>query len=308
MKSVYLSEIVEKLQLRIIHKASNYEDIEIDSSEINRPGLQLSGFLDEFPNDNIQVLGEAELAYLSSMEKELRLKRMENMMKFNIPCFIFSRGGNIPDGILKLAKKHDHTILSSPSGTTRLIARIVDFLQNALCPETRLHASFLEIYGSGVIIMGESSVGKSETALDLVIRGHRLVADDVVDVRKLENNLYGSCPEMIRHFLEIRGLGILNIRRLYGLGSVKTESTIDFVVSLEHWNEDKEYDRLGIDEDRIKILGVEVPRIVIPVKPGRNVAMIVEVAVRNQRQKDYGYNAALALNENIKKHARRNSR
>lgn len=306
MKSVHLKDIVEELQLRIIHKSTNYDEIKIEKSEINRPGLQLSGFFDEFPYDHIQVLGEAEMAYFSSMNEELRLERMEEMMTFDIPCIIFTRGGNIPERILDLAKRYNRTILSSPSGTTRLMARIVNFLQKSLCPETRLHASFLEIYGSGVIIMGESSVGKSETALDLVIRGHRLVADDVVDVRKLENNLYGTCPEMIRHFLEIRGLGILNIRRLYGLGSVKTESTIDMVVSLEHWDQDKEYDRLGIDEDRIKILGVEVPRIVLPVKPGRNVAMIVEVAVRNQRQKDYGYNAALALNENIKRFSQEN--
>lgn len=300
MKSIKLKNLADQLNLDILKRSSQYDQVEITSAEINRPGLQLSGFMEEFPYKRIQIIGKAEMAYMMQMDPALRYERVRGILSYDIPCLIFTHGAMIPYEVVELADYYDKTLFSSTLGTTRLISKIDDVLAYSLCPETRLHASLLEIYGVGVLIMGESSVGKSETALDLVIRGHRLVADDVVDVKRLDTGLQAQCPEMIRHFLEIRGLGILDIQRLYGLGSVKTDTYIDMVISLEKWNEEIEYDRLGIDEDIIKILGVDVPRKVVPVKPGRNIAMIVEVAVRNYRQRAYGYNAAEALSEKIR--------
>ncbi|MDO5755004.1 MAG: HPr(Ser) kinase/phosphatase [Tissierellia bacterium] len=304
MKKVKIATLAERLNLDVIKKASDYDEVGIRKTEINRPGLQLTGFMEEFPYQNIQVIGKAEMAYMQAMDPGLRYERVRGILSYDIPCLIFTHGAIIPYEVIELAQYYNKTLLSSTMSTTRLISKIDDILTYELCPETRLHASLLEIYGVGVLIMGESSVGKSETALDLIIRGHTLVADDVVDVRKLENRLVAECPKMIRHFLEIRGLGILDIQRLYGLGSVKAQTNIDVVISLERWDDSKEYDRVGIDEDIITILGVDIPRKVVPVKPGRNIAMIVEVAVRNHRQRAYGYNAAVALNERIKENLR----
>lgn len=198
-----------------------------------------------------------------------------------------------------LAKKHNRTILRTEYGSTKLISKMNMILEYALSEEIRIHGGLLEVFGMGVLIIGKSSIGKSETALELVGRGHRLVADDAVDIRKIDNKLFGESPKNIRHFLEIRGLGILDINRLYGVGAVKISTEIDFVIELEKWNDEKEYDRLGLDDNYKKILDVEIPHINVPVKPGRNIALIVEVAARNIRQKMYGYNAAVELNRRI---------
>ena len=204
-----------------------------------------------------------------------------------------------PYEVYSLAKKHNRTILRVDYGTTKLISKLNVFLEFALSEEIRIHGGLLEVFGMGILIIGKSSIGKSETALELIARGHRLVADDAVDIRKIDNKLYGESPENIRHFLEIRGLGILDIQRLYGVGAVKKSTEIDFVIELENWIDNKEYDRLGLDDKYKSILGLELPYIVIPVKPGRNIALIVEVAARNMRQKMYGYNAAEELNKRI---------
>lgn len=299
MKGIKLSKVADLLSLEIVEKSTNFEQTFITSPEINRPGLQLTGFMEEFPFQSLQVMGKAELAYFMSLDAGLRYERMRGIFSYDIPCLIFSQNAQIPDDIVDLADYYNKTLLRSKKSTTRLISKLDDQFEYVFSEEITMHACLLEIYGMGVLITGKSSVGKSETALDLVIRGHTLVADDVVDVKKLDDGLRAQCPANIRHFLEIRGLGILDIQRLYGVGSVKTSTYIDLVIHLERWDEDKEYDRVGLDEYTTEILEEKVPLLTIPVKPGRNIAMIVEVAVRNVRQKAYGYNAAVELNNRI---------
>ncbi|MDO5018123.1 MAG: HPr(Ser) kinase/phosphatase [Lagierella massiliensis] len=299
MKGIKLKKLCEELELEIVMESSDFDTITITNSQVNRPGIQLSGFLEHFPNKRLQIIGKTEMRFLNSMTPDVRKERMEGMMTCGIPCIIFTQGQEVEDYIVELAKKHDKTIIRSTRPTTRLISRIDDKLAYFLSEQTNMHAGLMEVFGIGVLITGKSSVGKSETALDLIIRGHRLVADDVVEVRRMDKVLIGQAPKNIRHFLEIRGIGILDIQRLYGIGSVKPDVEIELVVCLEPWDDDKEYDRLGLDIEYMEILGVKVQKVIVPVKPGRDIAMIVEVAVRNYRQRNYGYNAAIELSKRL---------
>ncbi len=299
MKSISIAKLAEELGLEIIMKSTDYADRKISNDEVNRPGLQLAGYLEEFPYKRLQIIGKVEHQYYMDLDPDDRYERFRGILSYPIPAIIFSHGKEITDDILELGKYYNKTILRSQLATTKLISKIANVLDELLAEEITIHADLLEVYGMGVLITGDSSVGKSETALDLITRGHRLVADDVVDIIKLDIGLRGSCPENIRHFLEIRGIGIIDIQRLYGVGSVKTSTIIDMVIHLEPWDDNKEYDRLGLDDEYTEILGVKLPIIKVPVKPGRNVAMILEVAIRNTRQKALGYNAAIALNERL---------
>ena len=220
-------------------------------------------------------------------------------MSYDIPAVIFSYNAAIPQDIIDLANYYDKTLLRSPEKTTKLISNLNREIEFLLAPRSNVHGELLEVFGIGVLIMGKSSVGKSETALDLVNKGHRLVADDMVDIVAIDNKLSGTAPDNIRHYMEIRGLGIVNVRRLYGTGSVKNTTQIDLVIELEQWKDDYEYDRLGIDDHYIELLNVKVPHLLIPVRAGRNLAMIVEVAAMNQREKNFGYNAARAMTNGI---------
>ncbi|BFT65987.1 HPr(Ser) kinase/phosphatase [Parvimonas parva] len=299
-KSVLLKDLVEKLGLEIVYKSENYENIEIDFNEVNRPGLQLCGFFDNFPYKRIQIIGQPEHEYYNKyLPFDERRNIFDKIFTYEIPALIYSYGISVPYEVYSLAKKHNRTILRVDYGTTKLISKMNAILEYELSEEIRIHGGLLEVFGMGILILGKSSIGKSETALELIGRGHRLVADDAVDIRKIDNKLYGESPENIRHFLEIRGLGILDIQRLYGVGAIKKSTEIDFIIELENWKDDKEYDRLGLDDKYKTILGMELPYIVIPVKPGRNIALIVEVAARNMRQKMYGYNAAEELSKRI---------
>lgn len=299
-KSVLLKDLVEKLGLEIVYKSENYENIEIDFNEVNRPGLQLCGFFDNFPYKRIQIIGQPEHEYYNKyLPFDERRNIFDKIFTYEIPALIYSYGISVPYEVYSLAKKHNRTILRVDYGTTKLISKMNAILEYELSEEIRIHGGLLEVFGMGILILGKSSIGKSETALELIGCGHRLVADDAVDIRKIDNKLYGESPENIRHFLEIRGLGILDIQRLYGVGAIKKSTEIDFIIELENWKDDKEYDRLGLDDKYKTILGMELPYIVIPVKPGRNIALIVEVAARNMRQKMYGYNAAEELSKRI---------
>lgn len=300
MKSVSLRYLVEELDLEIIYKSSDFNKIKIEFNEINRPGLQLAGFFEDFPYKRIQIIGQPEDDFYNKfLPFNERKNRFNTMFSYPIPALIYTCSLEIPYEVFSLAKKHDRTILRSSYGSTRLISKMNVILEYALSEEIRIHGGLLEVFGMGILIIGKSSIGKSETALELIARGHRLVADDAVDIRKIDDKLYGQSPKNIRHFLEIRGIGILDIQRLYGAGAIKKSTDIDFIIQLEKWNDDKEYDRLGLDETYKSILGVELPHIIVPVKPGRNIALIVEVAARNIRQKMYGYNAAKELNKRI---------
>lgn len=299
MKAVSLQTFANVLNLEVINRSSDFEKIMLVARDVNRPGLQLAGYMENFPYKRLQIIGNVERSYYLSLDPKTRYERFRGIFSYEIPALIFSYAQEITQDVIDLADYYDKTVLRSTLPTTKLITKLNSALENFLAEETTMHAGLLEVFGTGVLLRGKSSVGKSETALDLVIRGHRMVADDVVEITKLDDKLLGKSPENIRHFLEIRGLGILNIQSLYGAGSVKETAFIDLIIQLEEWDENKEYDRLGLDEDFSEILGVRVPLITVPVKPGRNIAMIIEVATRNQRQKDLGYNAAVELNRRL---------
>ena len=297
--SVKLHTIVENLGLEIVHQSSDYYDISLHSADVNRPGLQLSGFLEEFPYMRLQMIGSVEYSYLTGLDSKLQYERFRGILSYDIPACIFTYDNEINQDIMDLADYYDKTLLRSPEKTTKLISEISRELEFQLAPRSNVHGELLEVFGIGVLIMGKSSIGKSETALDLVNRGHRLVADDMVDIIAIDNKLTGTSPDNIRHYMEIRGLGIVNVRRLYGTGSVKKSTEIDMVIELEQWKKDYEYDRLGLDDNYIELLDVKVPHLIVPVRAGRNLAMIVEVAAMNQREKNFGYNAARVMTNNI---------
>jgi HPr kinase/phosphorylase len=302
MSYVKLRQIINDMNLEIVHESTDLDDINIYSSEISRPGLQIVGYFEKFVPERIQIIGSAEWHYYNDIPNSLRYDSIDKLFSYPIPAFIISRDLPVFKEIITLAKKHNITILRTKENTSKIINKVLNYIDLQLAPETRVHGVFVEVYGVGVLITGKSGVGKSETALDLVIRGHRLVSDDVVVIKKMEGMLMGKSPEITRHFLEIRGLGILDIERLYGVGSVKNDEFVELVIELELWDESKEYDRVGLDESYTEILGVQVSTATVPVRPGRNVAMIIEVAARNFRQKVLGYNAAYELNERIKRH------
>lgn len=300
MKYVTLEKIIRDLNLEVVFSSTDIEDVKIASSEIGRPGLQMAGYFEKFAPERIQIIGNSEWWFYDELDDISRYDSIDKLLTYPLPALILSR--NLPafPELIELAKKHNRTILRTDMATTRLINKIINHVDYLLAPETTVHGVLVEVFGLGVLITGKSGVGKSETALDLVIRGHRLVADDTIDIKRVEDELRGEAPELTRHFMEIRGLGILNIERLYGVSSVKPGDYIDLVVELELWDKDKEYDRVGLDEHYTDILGVKLSTVVVPVRPGRNIAMIIEVAARNFRQKKLGYNAAFELNEKIK--------
>lgn len=297
--SVKLKDVVESLKLEIVHKSSDFDQVEITSPDINRPGLQLAGYLEQFPYKRLQIIGSVEYNYLIGLDDKMQYERFRGILAYKMPAIIFSYNAGLPQDMLDLADYYDISILRSKHATTKLTSQISQELEYVFAQRSQVHGELLEVYGVGVLILGESSVGKSETALDLVSRGHRLVADDLVEIAAYDNKIMGQAPKNIRHYTEIRGLGILDIRRLYGTGSVKVDTEVDMVIELEHWREDYEYDRLGLDDHYTKVLGIKLPKILVPVRAGRNIAMIVEVAAMNQREKSMGYNAAKVMTENL---------
>lgn len=300
MEYIRLEKVIEDLNLEIVNEGENFREKKIIGREVNRPGLQLAGYFNRFAYERLQVIGNVEWYYCEGMDSQTRYERFEEMFKYDIPAVIVSRGLPIFDEMLVLAEKYRRTILSVEGSTTKFISKLLNYLDYQLSPETTVHGVLIEVYGVGTLIIGKSGVGKSETALELIKRGHRLIADDAVELKRIDNRLRGEAPNLIRHFMEIRGIGILDIERLYGVGAVKQFEYLDLIVEMEYWDEDKEYDRVGLDEEYMELLGVEVPKLLIPVQPGRNLAMIVEVAARNTRQKNLGYNAAQALDNRIK--------
>lgn len=272
----------------------------IEASDINRPGIQLAGFWDHFADERPQIIGLVETSYLGSLDAATRRERLEKFTSYELPCIIICRGLGGLDDLIELARARKIPVYRTGESTTRLMIDIIYFLNNHLAPRTTMHGVLVEVYGVGVLLTGESGVGKSEAALELVKRGHRLVADDVVDIRRVsDNRLVGEAPEMIRHLMEIRGIGIIDVATMFGIGSVMRTRSIDLVVHLEHWMEGKEYDRVGTDERTQEILDVQVPMILLPIRPGRNVAVVLEVAARNLMLKQQGYNAVEELEKRM---------
>ncbi len=308
MFTVTLREIADEFQLEEISSCKKLDDILITSPEINRPGLQLAGYLEYFGNDRIQILGKVEQTYLEGLTSEERFNRLDDFFRSGFPCLVIARGMNSLDEMLEVSNKYEIPILRTEDTTSRFLGGIVRYLNVCLAPRITKHGVLVEVYGEGILILGESGVGKSETALELVKRGHRLIADDVVEIRKVsDKTLLGTAPDIIRHFIEIRGIGIIDVKNLYGMGSIKMQESIDLVVMLELWDEKKSYDRLGLVDEFTDILGIKLPILNVPVRPGRNLAIIVEVAAMNHRQKKMGYNAAKALNERVMSEINRGS-
>lgn len=295
-----IGEIVERLKLEVIYTPKDINELVVSDNDCNRPGLQLMGFYEYFNAERIQICGNMEFAYLASLDENVRAQRIDALFATRIPLFIVARGHELYPEMIDIAKKYEVPIARTQISTTEFIASLIGFLNVKLAPRITRHGVLIEIYGEGVLIVGESGVGKSETAIELVKRGHRLVADDAVEIRKTSSvTLVGSSPDNIRHFLELRGIGIINTRRLFGMGAVKVSEKIDLIIELEPWDSNKIYDRMGVDNEYTTILGVKIPSLTIPIKPGRNLAVILEVAAMNNRQKKMGYNAAQELLNNL---------
>ena len=306
-RCVKLSKIVEELSLEKLYYLSQHDEVRIETSDINRPGLQLAGFFEYFGTDRIQIIGKVEMTYLAQLDDEKRYKSLRNFFSTGIPCVVLARGMEPFAEMMECAREFNVPFLRTHEDTSRFSSNLIAYLNVELAPMETLHGELVEVYGEGVLILGESGVGKSETALELVKRGHRLVADDLVEVRRVSSKtLVGSAPEIIRHFIEIRGIGILDVKYLYGVGSVKVTEAIALVVNLEFWDPKKQYERLGTEELTTEILGIKLPSLTIPVKPGRNLAIIIEVAAMNNRQKKMGYNAAQVFTQKLTGDMRKN--
>ena len=303
---VELGELIREFDLEVIHAPQGYESIRITKTGINRPGLQLVGFYDYFDTDRIQLLGKVEWTYLRQISHEDRELRINELLQRPIPAIIVARGLDIDQEAVEAARKHDRTLLRSQRNTASLQAHMINYLTRQLSQRITRHGVLMEIYGEGVFLTGESGVGKSETAIELIKRGHRLIADDAVDIRRVGiKTLEGSAPELIRYYVELRGIGIIDVRRLFGMAAVKDRQQIDMVVNMEQWRDGMLYDRLGLENRYMTILDVDLPLATIPVKPGRNLAVIIEVAAMNNRTRKMGYNAAQEFSDQINAHFER---
>ena len=292
---VPVQDFVRALNLQVLTPGDK-ELLSVKNSDINRPGIQLAGFWDHFAFERPQIIGKVEMTYLYSLDAETRAERLRQFFSYDIPCVIICHSMKCVDGLIDAAARRRIPVFHTQAATTQLVLKIINFLNNYLAPHITQHGVLVDVFGSGILITGESGVGKSESALELIKRGHRLVADDVVDIRRIsDDRLVGEAPEMIRYFMEIRGVGIIDIATMFGIGSVIRSKSIDLQVHLELWQDGKEYDRLGLQDEYNEILGVRVPILTLPVRPGRNIAIVLEVAARNQRLKLNGFNAAKSL-------------
>ena len=295
-----LKKVIEEFELEKIYETDDLDSVMITNTDVNRPGLQMVGFFDYFDNNRIQIMGKVEFTYLEQFHADERAEKIEKLMSQHIPALIVTRVLQIFPEMIELAEKYNVPLLRSESGTSAFMSALIAYLNVQLAPRRTRHGVLVEVYGEGILILGESGVGKSETAIELVKRGHRLVADDAVEIKRVsDKTLVGSSPEIIRHFVELRGIGIIDVKEIFGIGAVKDTENIDMIIHLEPWEEGKQYDRLGMVDEYTNIMGINVPSLTIPVKLGRNLAVIVEVASMNNRQKRMGYNAAVELNNRL---------
>lgn len=298
--SVSLSKIIEELSLETLYMPGEEDLRPVVSSDTNRPGLALAGFFEYFDSECIQVLGKSELGFLEDLSADTRRERLSELTAHRPAAIVISRSMEPPAELRGFCERDKVPLLRSSDTTSGFMAALIAYLNVQLASRITNHGVFVEVYGEGVLLVGDSGVGKSETAIELVKRGHRLIADDAVEIRRVSSKtLVGSAPENIRHFIELRGVGIVNARQIFGMGAVKITEKIDMVIRLEPWDTDKVYDRMGLDNEYMDILGIRLPQLVIPVKPGRNLAIIIEVAAMNNRQKKMGYNAAYELMQNL---------
>ena len=303
-----LKKMVETFGMEILHRGSDYDSAVITISDVNRPALQLVGFYDYFDDKRLQILGRGEIRYLERMTEAERLRVFNQLMSYPFPAMIVARNMEAPPELVQMADKHDRTLLRAVDSTVDITSRLIDYLNRVTAPQITRHGVLMNIYGQGVLILGDSGIGKSETAIELIKRGHRLIADDAVEIKRVSSiTLLGSAPAIIRHFIELRGIGVVNVQNLFGMGAIKEVEKIDLVIQLENWVENKQYDRFGLEHQETEILGLKVPMLTVPVRPGRNLAVVIEVAAMNQRQRMLGYDAAIELNKRLLSNFKENS-
>ena len=296
MYGVTITELIDKMKMRNVLPDIDTDKVVLSHPDVNRPALQLTGFFDHFDRERVQIIGYVEQAYINTLPREVRVERYDKLLSSEIPCVVYSRGQEPDEDMQDLCLHYQVPLMVSDKSTSDLMAEVIRWLKVKLAPCISIHGVLVDVFGEGVLIMGESGIGKSEAALELIKRGHRLVSDDVVEIRKVSDaTLVGSAPDITKHFIELRGIGIIDVKSLYGVESVKDTQNIDMVIKLEDWDKDKEYDRLGLEDRYTEFLGNQVVCHNIPIRPGRNLAIIVESAAVNYRQKKMGYNAAQEL-------------
>lgn len=300
--SFKLKTLVDELKLNIVYPSTDYEKVNILTGDVHRPGLQLTGFYDYFDPTRIQLIGRMETAFLNKFDEQERKAKIEVLLSKKIPALIICHDVEMMPMYIEAAEKYDVSLFTTSQNTSNVMSDIIRIIKMALAQRVTRHGVLVEVYGIGLLLMGESGVGKSEAAIELLKRGHRLIADDAVEIKAIANTLEGTAPELIRHYVELRGIGVIDVRQIFGVGAIKARQNIHLIVNLEPWREGMLYDRLGINDQHMTILGVDVAAVTIPVKPGRNLAVILEVAAMNQRQKFMGYNAALEFTRQINKH------
>lgn len=306
LRSVPLTRIIKNFNLTPIFVPETLENIKITLAEVNRPGLPLSGFFEYFNPEMIQIIGRVESIYLSEISDTERAQRIRAYMEKRPICIVFCRDIEPPQEMIALSREFNIPLLSTSMSTNTLISMMISFLNVELAPTITRHGVLVEVYGEGILILGDSGIGKSETAIELIKRGHRLIADDAVEISKVsEKTLVGRAPEIIRYYMELRGIGIIDIRRIFGMGAVKETEKIELVIKFEHWVDGKLYDRMGLENESVDILGIKIPSITIPVKPGRNLAAILEIAAMNARLKKMGFNTAEEFNKRLEEMYRR---
>ena len=303
MSGVLLKNVVSDFRLQVAYASSDYDTVTVRVEEVTRPGLPLAGFFDHFEPLRLQVIGNVEYTYIQTQSHERLLEVFGKIFERKIPAIIFARNVEPTPECLEMARKYDITVLQCMEATSYMVSSLITYLKNALAPQMTRHGVLVEVYGEGLLLMGESGIGKSETAAELLKRGHRLIADDAVRIRRIANNtLMGDAPDLIQNYIEIRGIGVINVAKLYGMASVKKETAVDLVINIVPWNDGQDFDRLGLEEQYIDFLGVKIPSITVPIKPGRNLAIILEIAAMNNRQKKMGYNSAQEFTERINRH------
>ena len=303
MYTVPLTQLVEEAGLSVCYRASDYERIRITVEDVSRPGLPMAGFFDHFEPMRLQVMGTVEMSYLDKLSSEGRSIVFDRFFSYKIPALIIARGNMPHPECLEQAQKYDVTILLSSESTSYIVSFLITALKNHLAPRITRHGVLVDVYGEGMLLIGDSGIGKSEAAVELLKRGHRLIADDAVEIKKIsDTRLVGTAPELIRNYIELRGIGVINVAKLFGMASIKEETFINLVINIVPWSDHEIYDRLGLENQYVELLGVQVPSITIPVTPGRNLAVNLEVAAMNNRQKRMGYNAAVEFTERINRH------
>lgn len=300
---VKLEHIINEFSLEVLYGGEGYKDIKIFVDSVDRPGLQLVGFFDHFDTHRVQLIGNMEYGYLINLSSEERRKCFDKLLSYKIPTIIYARGLEPFPECMEMAEKHDRTILRTQEPTGDFMSTLTATLKNLLSPHITRHGVLVEVYGEGILLIGESGVGKSENAVELLKRGHRLIADDAVDItRSSAHSLRGTAPELIRYYMELRGIGVIDVRQLFGMSAIKDSTRIDLIINIEQWKDGINYDRIGLDDQYTTILDVKVPMVTVPVKPGRNLAIIIEVAALNNRQKKMGFNAAAEFTRQINAH------